>query len=487
MSNQRLCIECAAYFSSNPGFARTIQALWEKWRSYGRMAGTVELPSPSEEEIQALEGYFGAPVLKKGKLRFQARYFEDALENTRFRGAGIKDVLEAYFGRPLISKKEEEAELNALKESFFEKAMGELKILPEELKTSAEAEIASEKFKTSTEEAEISSEEFMTSVKKRMNVTGVPDVNTDRDTETQSAAICWLTALTAQKLWQLRQSEGSEEAALRMVHQTGRALSILENTDESRGIRLAVLAMECTGNPHGFDRGTLPGNLLLGALPALNAEEDAKVEFSPRLAAEDALERYIRCGIRPDDLSSFTILYRILLFDGQGPVQAFQAMADRREPVLVSLLNLRNIQRAVPLNGSVYVIENQMVFSQLCEDCPEASLICTSGQVRTASLMVLDFLCREDVEILYSGDLDPEGICIADRLICRSKGKIRPWHMTARDYEACASAVELTDERLRELDHVQSPCLMEAAEAVRNGRKAGYQEKLLKVMAEEMR
>ena len=74
--------ECVSYFKNAPGFNRTMQALWDKWRSYGRLAGEIWLQDPSPEEVQALEGYFGMPVMKKGKLRFQAREFERALENT---------------------------------------------------------------------------------------------------------------------------------------------------------------------------------------------------------------------------------------------------------------------------------------------------------------------------------------------------------------------------------------------------------------------
>lgn len=72
--------DCVLYFKGNTGFDRTMKALWEKWRSYGRLAGEISLPDPVEEEIKALEGFFGESVCKKGKLRFQARAFEQALE-----------------------------------------------------------------------------------------------------------------------------------------------------------------------------------------------------------------------------------------------------------------------------------------------------------------------------------------------------------------------------------------------------------------------
>ena len=456
--------ECVSYFKNAPGFNRTMQALWDKWRSYGRLAGEIWLQDPSPEEVQALEGYFGMPVLKKGKLRFQAREFEKALENTKFKGVEIKTVLEEYFGKPLLSKKEEEAEIQEKRDLFFGRAVERMQALVTDCTDGNQQPDADER--------------------------GISE-ETDEDPKLLPPALRWLWALSPQKLWQLRQNTGEDAACLERICQIGKAFCILEQTEQTQGIRLAVLAMECTGDPHGFDRGTAAGNLLLGALPVLMPDQgedgrETRVELSPRLAAEDALERYIECGIRPDDLSSFTILYRILLEDVHGPVKAYQAMADRREPVLVSLLNLRNIRSAVPLCRKVYVLENQMVFSQLCEECPDACLICTSGQVRTASLMVLDLLCRQDIEIYYSGDLDPEGILIADRLISRSRGKIQPWHMNAADYENCMSTVSLTDERIRELDHVQSQELQEAAEAVRKQKKAGYQEKLLRMMADEI-
>ena len=449
---------CALYFKGNAGFDRTMKALWEKWRSYGRLAGEISLPDPAEEEIKALEGFFGESVCKKGKLRFQARAFEQALENTRFQQLSLREILEEYYGRPLFSKKEEEAELQARKEAFFFKARETAVRQHSQMKKESLQYIAS---------AETGSEK--------------------EALQSGSACLRWLEALSSQKLWQLCQMVGNEDACLELVLKIENALYRLEKLDPQKGVRLAVLAMECTGDPHGFDRGTTAGNLLLGVLPVLLPDNEYRIELSPRIDAEDALDRYIRCGIRPDDLSSFTILYRILLKDEQGTVPAYEAMADRREPVLVSLLNMRNIQSAIPLNRKVYVVENQMVFSQLCEDCPEASLICTSGQVRTASLMLLDLLCREDVIIYYSGDLDPEGICIADRLILRGKDKIKPWHMTVRDYEESLSNVSLTESRLCKLESIQSDSLKEAAEAVKTKGMAGYQESLLKKMTEEIR
>ena len=42
--------------------------------------------------------------------------------------------------------------------------------------------------------------------------------------------------------------------------------------------------------------------------------------------------------------------------------------------------------------------------------------MCMNGQPRLAGLMVLDLLAKSGTEVYYSGDLDPEGILIAQKL-----------------------------------------------------------------------
>lgn len=440
--------EAAAYFKRQPGFERALQKLWEKWRSYGRFAGIVDLGSPQKDEKKALEGLFGVGLVRNGKLRFHSADFEEALSKTRFSSVSLKQLLEAYYGATLISKKDDEEKLLEEKKKLYGQA---LRIVSENNAPTGTALLLEEKTK---------------------------------EAGTFPISVRWLNSLSMQKLWQMKQNASSDAECLSQVSKIGKALTLLEQTDPQKGIRLAVLAMECTSDPHGFDRGTALGRNLLGALPVLFGEA---AEFSPRLSAEDALERYVRAGIRPDDLSSFTTIYRILLEDENGVIPVYEEMAKRQEPMLVSLLNLRSVTKAIPAEKKVYVLENQMVFSQLCESCPKASLLCTSGQPRTASLMLLDLLCREETEIWYSGDLDPEGIGIADRLIVRSRGRIRPWHMGAEDYVKSMSDVEISKTRMTELDQIRTQELFEAAGILREKGRAGYQEKLLREMEEEIK
>lgn len=104
--------ECAEYFRSNPGYHRILAALRQKYQSFGRPAGTVCLPDASEEECQAARRIFGRPF--SPPLRFQAARFEAALQETRFQGVSLKEVLEAYFGAELHTRREEKETLDGL-------------------------------------------------------------------------------------------------------------------------------------------------------------------------------------------------------------------------------------------------------------------------------------------------------------------------------------------------------------------------------------
>ena len=95
-------------------------------------------------------------------------------------------------------------------------------------------------------------------------------------------------------------------------------------------IRLVFLALKCTCNPHGFDRGSLAGRLLIRTLQdKINQRDGSVIENEGVIqritdslpdfenTAEGILDLYISSGIRPDDISSYTVLYGIRLFSGE--------------------------------------------------------------------------------------------------------------------------------------------------------------------------
>lgn len=106
--------------------------------------------------------------------------------------------------------------------------------------------------------------------------------------------------------------------------------------------------------------------------------------------------------------------------------EAYRYFIRKGEKYVLTLSNLNRLTRADSSRKKAFIIENQMVFSQVCKEMggEEYSVVCTSGQLRTASLYLIDLLLKSGCKLYYCGDIDPEGIEIADRVIARGPGQI---------------------------------------------------------------
>ena len=102
-----------------------------------------------------------------------------------------------------------------------------------------------------------------------------------------------------------------------------------------------------------------------------------------------------------------------------------------------------------------------------------------NGQPRLAGLIVLELLAKSGIHVYYSGDLDPEGILIAQKLSMFYKGDFTYWHMTINDYEECMSDEVVSDKRCKMLDNITDEDLMPVSYAIMRNKRAGYQENIL--------
>lgn len=141
---------------------------------------------------------------------------------------------------------------------------------------------------------------------------------------------------------------------------------------------------------------------------------------------------------------------------------------------------MRTITGAKAISKNVYVVENEMVFLYLIENTKnfDVTLLCTSGQLRVAAFQLLEHLVKSGAMIYYSGDLDPEGMDIADRLYQRYGDVIHLWRMHRDDYHKSMSQEKLSDRQLIKLERLKNPILRYTAEIVQREKKAGYQENL---------
>lgn len=259
----------------------------------------------------------------------------------------------------------------------------------------------------------------------------------------------------------------------RALLQACRSLELLTRRIQGT-VRLAVLSAQATSDPHALDSGTLCGKLFLYLL-AFRSDLTAPTN------AEQRDSMYYENGILCDSISSLVTQVGLVLLAGTEEHPACRLFRQRREICTLSLANLSGLTGARSPSGRAYIVENEMVFTQLCDHAPQfhSPLICTSGQPSVAALRLLDLLTGEGTQLFYSGDFDGKGLSIAAQLCTRYPGLLRPWHMTPDDYDLCRSDKSLSESSRSLLQGCVGTALETSAETVRQFNRAGYQELLI--------
>ena len=224
------------------------------------------------------------------------------------------------------------------------------------------------------------------------------------------AARQWLEALKAKELHLYQRDFYLREELLSTV---ARALDMLPATCQ----RLPIFASQVTGNPHGLDFDQEAGRLFLQALAYL------KGETVPREADERTSLLY-EFNILRDDILNFATAYGLTAYDGQGQeISYWRSAAETPTPLNLPFREIIRAHRICPLQDSspVYIVENSGVFSALLDSLQrrgqKTPLLALHGQLKAASWALLDKLAESGAFFLYSGDCDPEGLGIANRLL----------------------------------------------------------------------
>jgi uncharacterized protein (TIGR02679 family) len=402
----------------------------KRYESLGRIGGSVSLKSFSDDELKAISGLTGLPVEElRGKQSITLLRFEKTLNLTRYQYDSLLSFLEDYFEETLVANKErliqeQEREMNFL---------GEMKA------------------------------EF-------------PQIDWYID---------WISSKSADTRWIW--SVYKEDSA--------RLLSYFASLEKAWGvigegkifIRMPLFAQKVTGNPHAFDRNTALGKMLLHLLTVdQKTKEEGEVNFSKTSEEENDLLGFY--GLIRDDLWSFVTFQNILAEIDQEIHPVWKAAQETGTVLNLPLKELIKVDRVYPFErNAVWVVENSSVASTLMDLAPYAPIICTHGQVRIAGWRLIELLVLSGVTIYYSGDLDPEGMLIADRLVRRFPKAVRLWRMDEKSYLEAMSDEIISDKRLSQLKKLHYPGLNKVAEVMQSKKRAGYQEAMVEVMVEDLK
>ena len=234
-------------------------------------------------------------------------------------------------------------------------------------------------------------------------------------------------------------------------------------------IYLAVFAAMLTGNPHAFDRGTVGGRIL---------EQMIHRSLEQRNLLIEGTEIFLAAGILLDDVSNYAMVCNVEAVKKDGTIHmGMDGFQKEKDMLQVPLGVISDWKEVRCLQQKIYIVENPSVFAMLCGKA-ECSCMCMNGQPRLAGLMLLDLLEKSGTTIYYSGDLDPEGILIAQKLADYYRGKFHFWHMDPEDYNKSRSEEVISDRRMKILDKITDVRLISVVDEIKKYKTAGYQERI---------
>lgn len=408
---------CVSYFRQAPVWERLLRGFREKYLSYGSFSGTVVLNGLTDTDIEALEGFFARSYHGQKSASISSARFQAALEHSRFAEISPGRLLELYFRAPLLGKKEIRERQKQREEKVFAGFMESVAGTPAEKAADKIAELAKGQRHRGLEEWE------------------------------KTLQFC--AGLYNQLPYRRQKKE-----------------------------YLAVFAARLTGNPHAFDRGSQEGQLLYQVVQLDLRLRGEMMQENAVFASYQRQRSYLAAGILVDDVSNYAMLSGVRAQKKDGSWHAgMEGFLEEKDMLQVPLTVLADWDRVECLNRRICIVENPSVYAMLCETSDgNCAYMCMNGQPRLAGLLTLEYLAKSDTIVYYAGDLDPEGLLIAQKLSHYYKGEFHFWHMTAEDYKKGRSEEVISEKRLKMLERITAKELLPMKELLLREKRAGYQE-----------
>lgn len=426
--------EAILYFKTKPVMIQCFRVMQQKYASFGELTGTIPKTKLTKVDSKPLLNFLGLMEWKFDKRKsISIKDFIAAYQDSRFEAVPFHEVLEGVLGESLISKKE-------LKE---------------------QEDMHYQVFLASIYSIDSKFNKYFTK-------------------ERKSAFFSWFLEDEAECL-----------ASFQIISQ---ALKRLPKSYT----KLPVFAHQITGNPHAFDSHTRVGQLLQYVLwQVFETEKDSKDEevfLVEELEKAESLfsfiekenEMYAQFYLIKDDIMNFVAINGLRAFNNEKNLPLWDAACDTQQTWNVPVRQLLDVEQIKPAGyKKVFLIENSGVFSILLDRFPTLPMICTNGQFRYAVWLLLERLGGM-TEIYYSGDFDPEGLLIADRLMTRYSDQVKLLKMDVDSYQQSIPIKPISEQRLKQLRKVKNRELKPLAEAILQQGVAGYQEGILDDLMEKI-
>lgn len=415
MMNEEFC----QYLSDNE-FSEFMQ-LWKKqYEKYGTCKGSIDLVL-DDSNRECISGLMGKDYYGVDCVHITFRQLQKAILNTKYENCDFNEVLKMYFNQDVFTneyrQEQEQLRVQNIFKHFFKQ--------------------------------EGKSQQW------------IYNTYTNRD-------FVYIRIVQA--------SKENEQKCINTVCVVMKALNHLpmwENKKEN----ISIFASYHTKNPHAFDKNTFAYYLMMHGIVYF-----LKVDF-PKTNLEQN-EILYRAGLYQDGISNYCSVARLQAFnENNQPHLGWAGFYDSYEALNVNMDNLLHIH-FITCCDRAYIVENPSVFQALLkkikkEKIKKIGLVCTNGQLNYSAYLLLDILVNSNIEIYYSGDMDPEGLLIADKIKQRYPS-IKLWCYDVSQYEISKSKEQATDQRMHMLDALKDETLIRIGKCIsENKNRVGYQENMI--------
>lgn len=415
MMNEEFC----QYLYDNE-FSEFMQ-LWKKqYEKYGTCKGSIDLIL-NDSNRECMSGLMGKDYYGVDCAHITFQQLQKAISNTKYENCDFNEVLKMYFNHDILTNKNRQEQEQMRIQNIFKHLL----------------------------EQEGKSQQW------------IHHIYTDHDS-------VYVRIVQA--------SKENEQKCINTVDVVMKALNQLPMWQDKKE-NISIFASLHTKNPHAFDKNTFPYYLLMHGIVYF-----LKVDF-PKTNLEQN-EILYRAGLYQDGISNYCSIARLqALNENYQPHLGWTGFYDSYEALNVDMDNLLHI-RSIVYCDRVYVVENPAVFQALLkmikkEKIEKIGLVCTNGQLNYSAYLLLDILVSSNVETYYSGDMDPEGLLIADKIKQRYPS-IKLWCYDVRHYEISKSKEQAADQRMHMLDALKDETLIRIGKCINeNKNRVGYQENMI--------
>lgn len=395
--------------------------LWKKqYEKYGTCKGSINLVL-DETNRACISGLLGKDYYGVDCAHITFQQLQKAISNTKYENCDFNEVLKMYFNHDILTNKNRQEQEQMRIQNIFKHLL----------------------------EQEGKSQQW------------IHHIYTDHDS-------VYVRIVQA--------SKENEQKCINTVDVVMKALNQLPMWQDKKE-NISIFASLHTKNPHAFDKNTFPYYLLMHGIVYF-----LKVDF-PKTNLEQN-EILYRAGLYQDGISNYCSIARLqALNENYQPHLGWTGFYDSYEALNVNMDNLLHI-RSIVYCDRVYVVENPAVFQALLkmikkEKIEKIGLVCTNGQLNYSAYLLLDILLSSNVETYYSGDMDPEGLLIADKIKQRYPS-IKLWCYDVRHYEISKSKEQAADQRMHMLDALKDETLIRIGKCINeNKNRVGYQENMI--------